>query len=64
MVALLDLRDRGVVEIDVEGDDLDAGIERLLHHVAQCFRLAMGLGLMSCSLRKSGSGVSRPGTLS
>ena len=41
VVALLDLRDLRIVEIDVEGDDLDALVERLLHDVAERFRQAV-----------------------
>ncbi len=42
VVALLDLRDLGVVEVDVESDDLNAGVERLLGNVFQRFRLSVG----------------------
>ena len=41
MVALLDLRHLRIVEIDVEGDDLDALVERLLHDIAERFGHAM-----------------------
>ncbi len=41
LVALLDLRDLRVFEIDVIGHDLDAGVERLLRHVLQHFRAAV-----------------------
>ncbi len=35
MIALLDLGYVGIVEIDIESDDLHAGIERLLRDILQ-----------------------------
>lgn len=41
MVALLYLRDLGIVEVDVKGNHLDALVECLLHNVGERFRQAV-----------------------